>query len=97
MYMALVSFDDPGFIVLPTHRIVTKLGMTGGEALLRLGEYFKVEKVSLAKLKEMTASYDQDGRVFGLVLEEGCFLLTMIDKEQAKARMVRASPTSGMT
>src|SRR5664279_698626 len=52
MYMALVSFDDPGFIVLPTHRIVTKLGMTGDEAIRRLGEYFKVEKVSLAQLKE---------------------------------------------
>lgn len=92
MYMALVSFDDPGFIVLPTHRIVTKLGMTGGEAIRRLGEYFKVEKVSLAKLKEMTASYDQEGRIFGMVLEEGNFLLTMIDKEKAKERMVQGKP-----
>lgn len=92
MYMALVSFDDPGFIVLPTHRIVTKLGMAGGEAIRRLGEYFKVEEVSLAKLKEMTASYDQDGKIFGLVLETGCFLLTMIDKEKAKERMVQGKP-----
>ncbi len=92
MYMALVSFDDPGFIVLPTHRIVTKLGMTGGEAIRRLGEYFQVEKVSLTKLKEMTASYDQEGRIFGMVLEEGCFLLTMIDKEKAKERMVQGKP-----
>ena len=92
MYMALVSFDDPGFIVLPTHRIVTKLGMTGGEAIRRLGEYFKVEKVSLEELKEMTASYDQEGKIFGMVLEEGCFLLTMIDKEKAKERMVQGKP-----
>ena len=92
MYMALVSFDDPGFIVLPTHRIVTKLGMTGGDAIRRLGEYFKVEEVSLAKLKEMTLSYDQEGKIFGLVLEEGCFLLTMIDKEKAKERMVHGKP-----
>lgn len=92
MYMALVSFDDPGFIVLPTHRIVTRLGMTGGEAIRRLGEHFKVEEVSLAKLKDMTASYDQEGKVFGLVLEDKSFLLTMIDKEQAKARMVHGKP-----
>ncbi len=92
MYMALVSFDDPGFIVLPTHRIMTKLGMTGGEAIRRLSEYFKVEKVSLNQLKEMTASYDQEGRVFGLVLDEGCFLLTMIDKEKAKERMIQGKP-----
>ncbi|MFA7255085.1 MAG: DUF1015 domain-containing protein [Candidatus Omnitrophota bacterium] len=92
MYMALVSFDDPGFIVLPTHRILTKLGMDGGEALRRLGEYFKIEKVSLEKLKEMTASYDQEGKIFGMVLSEGCFLLTMVDKEKAKARMVQGKP-----
>lgn len=92
MYMALVSFDDPGFIVLPTHRIVTKLLMSGGDVIRRLGEYFKVEKVSLAALKEMTLSYDQEGRIFGLVLEEGCFLLTMIDKAKAKARMIQGKP-----
>jgi uncharacterized protein (DUF1015 family) len=92
MYMALVSFDDPGFIVLPTHRILTKLGMTGSEVLLRLGEYFKVEKVSLDKLKEMTTSCDEDGKIFGLVLKEGCFLLTMISKDQVKARMIQGKP-----
>jgi len=92
MYMALVSFEDPGFIVLPTHRIVTNLGMTGGEAILRLGEYFKVEKVPLEKLKEITASYDQEGRIFGMVLGEGCFLLTMIDKTMARARMISGKP-----
>ena len=92
MYMALVSFDDPGFIVLPTHRIVTKLGMSTDEAIRRLEEYFKVEKVSLAKLKEMTASYDNAGKTFGLVVQEGNFLLTMIDKEKAKKRMTQGKP-----
>ena len=92
MYMALVSFDDPGFIVLPTHRIVTKLGIPDGEVIRRLSEYFKVEKVSLAKLKDITASYDQEGKIFGMVLEEGCFLLTMIDKEKAKKRMLGGKP-----
>ncbi len=93
MYMALVSFDDPGFIVLPTHRIVTKLAMTDAEILQRLGKYFKAEKVPLAKLTEMTASYDDAGRTFGLVLKEGSFLLTVIDKEKAKARMVQGKPS----
>jgi len=93
MYMALVSFDDPGFIVLPTHRIVTKLGMTDSEILRRLGEYFKVEKVPLPELKKMTASYDNAGRTFGLVLKEGSFLLTMLDPEKAKERMVKGKPS----
>ena len=92
MYMALVSFDDPGFIVLPTHRIVTKLDMTDGEILRRLGEYFKVEKVPLSELKKMTASYDHAGRTFGLVVKEGNFLLTLIDKEKAKKKMIQGKP-----
>jgi len=92
MYMALVSFDDPGFIVLPTHRIVTKLGLSVAEAMGRLREYFKIEKSSLSKLKEMIASYDNAGKTFGLVTEEGSFLLTMIDKEKAKKRMVQGKP-----
>jgi uncharacterized protein (DUF1015 family) len=93
MYMAIVSFDDPGFIVLPTHRIVTKLAMTDSEILRRLGEYFKVEKVPLPELKKMTASYDNAGRTFGLVLKEGSFLLTMLDPEQAKKKMVSGKPS----
>ena len=92
MYMALVSFDDPGLIVLPTHRIVTPFGMTGGEIIRRLEEYFKVEEVSLEKLKAMTAAYDHSGKTFGLVVEEGNFLLTMIDKEKSKARMIFGKP-----
>jgi len=92
MYMALVSFDDPGFIVLPTHRIVTKLGMENGEIIRRLEEYFKVEKVPLEKLKQMTAAYDSAGKTFGLVMEEGSFLLTMIDKEKARKKIAQQKP-----
>ena len=92
MYMALVSFDDPGFLVLPTHRIVTRLGMSGQEIIRRLQDFFTVEPVTLEKLKEMTASYDDEGRTFGLVLDEGTFLLTMIDKEKAKERMLQGKP-----
>ncbi|HOW58663.1 MAG TPA: DUF1015 domain-containing protein [Candidatus Omnitrophota bacterium] len=91
-YMALVSFDDPGFIVLPTHRIITKLSMEDQEVVQRLQEYFKVEKASLGELKGMTASYDDDGRTFGLVLEKESFLLTMLDKEKAKERMAKGKP-----
>jgi len=92
MYMALVSFEDPGFIVLPTHRILTRNGLSGGEIIRRLEEYFKVEEVSLAKLKDMTAAHDNSGKTFGMVVEEGNFLLTMIDKEKSKARMVSGKP-----
>lgn len=92
MYMALVSFDDPGFIVLPTHRILSKWNIDGGEIIRRLEAYFKVEKISAGKMKEMTASYDDGGKTFGLAVPEGNFLLTMIDKEEAKKRMPQGKP-----
>lgn len=93
MYMALVSFDDPGFVVLPTHRIVTKLSMEDQEILDRLRECFKVEPTSVDELKKMTSSYDDEGRTFGLVLERESFLLTLLDKEKAKERMVKGKPS----
>lgn len=92
MYMALVSFDDPGFIVLPTHRIISELGMDNRELKRRLQEYFKVENVPLSTLKTMTTSPDDMGKTFGLVLEEGSFLLTVTDREKIKARMPQGKP-----
>ena len=92
MYMALVSFDDPGFIVLPTHRIVSELGMDNQEMKRRLGEYFTIESVSLSTLETMTTEPDDLGKTFGLVLKDGAFLLTAIDKEKIRARMPQDKP-----
>lgn len=93
VYMALVSFDDPGFIVLPTHRIVSDLGMDGREAVRKLQEYFKVEPAPIEKIKEITEEQGKKNMTFGLLLrDEGTFLLTMIDKEKARGKMVRGKP-----
>lgn len=92
MYMALVSFDDPGFIVLPTHRIVSRLNMDDQELKRRLQEYFKFESVSLDALKTMTAGSDDCGRTFGLILKEGAFLLTALDKEKIRQGMPQGKP-----
>lgn len=92
MYMALVDFEDPGFIVLPTHRIVSKLSMDNETLLQQLGKYFKIEKAPIEELKKITASYDDDGRFFGLVLKDESYLLMLSDKEKAKQRMALGKP-----
>lgn len=92
MYMALVSFDDPGFIVLPTHRIISKLGMDNQELKRRLQNYFKLENASLSHLKEVTDSSDDLGKTFGLVLQKETFLMTALDKEKVKGQMPRGKP-----
>lgn len=92
MYMALVSFDDPGFIVLPTHRIVSKLGMDDRELKQRLQEYFAFESISVERLRTMTSDPDDGGRTFGLVLREGAFLMTLNDREKVKQRMPQGKP-----
>ena len=92
-YMALVSFQDPGFIVLPTHRIVMDLGMTDAEVLKRLQEYFSVKKASLKEIEAMVLSKTEEPMAFGLVLKsEGAFLLTLLDKKKARQKVAQEKP-----
>jgi uncharacterized protein (DUF1015 family) len=45
--VALVSMDDPGLVILPTHRLIYSYGRMGGqEALERAKEYFEVTPVA---------------------------------------------------
>ncbi|OQA58339.1 MAG: hypothetical protein BWY42_00048 [Candidatus Omnitrophica bacterium ADurb.Bin277] len=93
IYMALVSFDDPGFIVLPTHRIVSDLGMDDRTAIRKLQEFFKVEPSTVAGLEKITAGYDDGGTTYGLMLrDEKAFILKMIDKEKTKACIAQQKP-----
>ncbi|HQB93646.1 MAG TPA: DUF1015 domain-containing protein [Candidatus Omnitrophota bacterium] len=93
MYMALVSFDDPGFIVLPTHRIVSDLGMDDRTAIRKLQEFFTVEPSTVSELEKVTAGYDDGGITFGLMLrDEKAFILKMIDKTKTKARIGQEKP-----
>ncbi|MBV8083439.1 MAG: DUF1015 domain-containing protein, partial [Chloroflexi bacterium] len=47
--MALVEFDDPGLVVLPTHRLLHSLSPTQVQPLSeRLGDYFDVEAAAEA-------------------------------------------------
>jgi len=87
--MALVSFSDPGFLLLPTHRILKNLkGLSEEDALKRLEEVFDVEPSTDEALKALTEEPEGDSLQIGLILKEkGAFLLTLRDKEKAKEKM----------
>lgn len=52
--VALVSMDDPGLVILPTHRLIyAHNGMSGTEALQRAREYFDIRPVADRQALEM--------------------------------------------
>jgi uncharacterized protein (DUF1015 family) len=90
--MNLVSLEDPGLTVFPTHRLLTDLGE--GEAQERLGagikELFEIEEVSVEQL----APAEEDGvGVFGYIdahLRRG-FRLRLRDLEPAEQALAGRS------
>ena len=65
--VTLVSMEDPGLVILPTHRLVHSYGrMDGAEALARASGYFDVARVAdRAALKSALAAAQPDHPRFG--------------------------------
>jgi len=88
--MALVALDDPGLVVLPTHRLIHQLAEA---ALSRLGErltkVFSVELMdpaaSVPELLEWLAEAGRTAPSFMLILPESTFLLSL--RPEGAARM----------
>lgn len=76
MMMAMTSMDDPGLVLLPTHRILKQLGMSGDAMRSALADVFAIEDVPNA---EIPARLTGPG-VFGVALPGGKgFLATVRD------------------
>ncbi|MBI4115312.1 MAG: DUF1015 domain-containing protein, partial [Candidatus Omnitrophica bacterium] len=92
--MALVEFDDPGLLVLPTHRIIRSFGkMTKKEFIERLRPYFDFlpypeEDVS-AELTKRSPSEWVIGVLFG---EEGSFLIKPRDFDKIRKALPQEKP-----
>jgi uncharacterized protein (DUF1015 family) len=82
--MAFVSFSDPGFMVMPTHRLMLKLTMPQDQMLTALKMQFNVEEVQAEKI-ESTLDNGPDLPVrIGLVFKDKSYLLTLKDPQAAK-------------
>lgn len=88
--MVLVAVEDPGLLVLPTHRVVARAAVPEASTLLAaLQADFSVQPVDRGTLGAAAAAAGRDGVALGLCLDgAGRYLLRL--KDPAAAR--RAAP-----
>ena len=98
-YMAMVSFQDPGIVLLPTHRMVLPFdGFDPAASMPELQKYFKVEEMMDGKLIERMKYQKPEGApfsrpvTFGLFIEDHAYLLTLKDAEGVKKLMPAGKP-----
>jgi uncharacterized protein (DUF1015 family) len=90
--MALIDLDDPGLVVLPTHRLVHHLSQEALENLnnAQLGRYFTIRELLMGDYPpeaplRLLAQAGQDAPTFVICTPEQGWLLSL--SEQGKARM----------
>ena len=90
--MALIDLDDPGLLVLPTHRLVSSLSQDALAALSnqRLGQYFMVRELAMGDYPpevplQMLAQADGDVPSCVICTAEQSWLVSL--NEQGKAHM----------
>ncbi len=72
MMMALSSIADPGLVLLPTHRMISKLPFDGAELLSRVSSQFEViETPAESLIAELESDKEKGVRSFGVVLDGG--------------------------
>jgi len=83
MMMALSSMSDPGLVLLPTHRIVKNMPITGRVLESELKRFFNVREMPNGRLlEEMEELNRPDVRVFGVALPGGMGLLLTLDQPE---------------
>lgn len=93
VYMALVSFTDPGLAVLPTHRIVLPFsGFDPSQALALLKPYFDVTPADSAQLPQLLERTIQDEIAFGMVLNSGSYFLCLKKDSDWKSFLPAGKP-----
>ncbi|HXV27913.1 MAG TPA: DUF1015 domain-containing protein [bacterium] len=82
---ALVEFNDPGLVLLPTHRILSAWpGFDLSRALDTLAEFFKIEECPAEMLDEKIKYPAGEGEIsFGLITEKGSYFLSLSEPENA--------------
>lgn len=83
---ALVSFEDPGLAIYPTHReVLTFPGFDAREAVESLKDYFEVHPMKVPELKQALDPSQKSGVRFGLLLRGGeSFYLEVKDAGRLK-------------
>lgn len=92
---ALVSFQDPGLVILATHRVILPFpGFDSGKAMTALKPFFKIEPLSFRALTARLTSFKRkEGKTeFGLCLDQNYYWLSLQDSRRARSKMPAAKP-----
>lgn len=86
MMMALCSISDPGLVLLPTHRILKRMPVSGDELRTKLAEQFDLydcpNSQLMARLKEVE---ERGGRALGVALPGGNGVIATVRNLDAAA------------
>ena len=80
LLIGLSAFEDPGLLVLPTHRLVKNVSQDRLDSLaLQLERFFKLEEMPIANLREWIKNEVPGEKRFALVSHALCCSLTLRD------------------
>ena len=86
--IGLSAFEDPGMVVLPTHRLVKNIAPARMEDLpLQLERYFHIHFMSIPDLRTWIKLEIAGEKRFGIVLPDKGYGLILRDLSQAEAAM----------
>ena len=86
--IGLSAFEDPGMVVLPTHRLVKNIAPARMEDLpLQLERYFHIHFMSIPDLRMWIKQQVEGEKRFGIVLPGKAYGLILRDPAQAEAAM----------
>ncbi|HTL47902.1 MAG TPA: DUF1015 domain-containing protein [Verrucomicrobiae bacterium] len=94
VYTALVSFEDSGLVLFPTHRLITGVkNFDAAKTVDALKEFFTVEKMEPEKVMPKMEAAPQDASVLGFVTDANTgYFLTLKDEKKARAKMPAGKP-----
>lgn len=91
--MALVEFEDPGLLVLPTHRVIRSFGSSSKERFLeRLRVSFEFVPVPEESIFSLLEKRPESEKVFGLILRDGCFHLRLRNLQSVRKELPPGKP-----
>lgn len=91
--MTLVSLDDPGLVVLPTHRMIRNLESFDAPAFItQLSEHFEISEVAPDALTQSVETLFSKGHAFGLCIGQKAY--TVMLKPDAKPEELITTPSS---
>jgi uncharacterized protein (DUF1015 family) len=86
MMMALTSISDPGLVLLPTHRILKKMPISGDELKAKMAEHFEINDCPNSELMARIEAEEAAGRrAFGVALPGGNGFTAAVDSIEGLA------------